>query len=220
MAKSFSMTAHNLERALNILNARGIDFAQVKTLNDLAFKARSIGQEEISDNFTERNKWTRRSLRVRKATTRSMTAIMGSAEEYLAEQEKGFTKIPVAIPTAAASGQSGSERTKPVRKVNRRPNVKIKRRSIKTKSRRQLIAAQIAMAKREGEKFAFLSIPKAQGIYRINKRGVRMIYDMSRRSTTTAPRPWLSNTAKKVGEYPQKIYSCNLIAQLRRAGFK
>jgi len=222
MAKNISLdprTVKKLERALKTLNTRGVVFAQRNTLNDLAFKARDKGREEISDNFTERNKFTRNSLRVRKAQGRDLVSVMGSTQQYLADQEEGFTRSPIGIPTSAAAGQSGNKRTKVVKKINRRNSVRFKRRNIKAANNKQLVAAQIALAKRDGERFAFLSINKAEGIYKINKSNIRMIYDMSRQSTVTAATPWLSNTAKKTGRTSQVLYARNLTKQLRRIGF-
>ena len=209
-----------LERALNIMNRTGVMFAEKFTLNDLAFDARKEGQKEITRQFTERNKFTGRSLAVKRASSRPFVSEMGTRQSYLAEQQEGFTKSRVSIPTTFAAAQSGTRRTRPVIKSRRRPNVKIVKTGKRGKNRSQTNIIRIAEAKKAGRKFAFLSLPKARGIYMLRKRSIRMVYDMRKKSTVTTKTPWLENTRQRSAKKAQKFYNQNIVKQLRRVGFR
>jgi len=215
-AKSFK----KLQKTLNQINRQGVQFAEVFTLNDLAFSARKEGGEEIGRQFTIRNKFTRGSLGVKRANTSNMVSEMGTRQEYLAEQQEGFTRTDVSIPTTFAAGQSGNQRTRPVIKSRRRPAVKLAKGGKKGKNRAQTNIIRIAEARKAGKKYAMLSLPGARGIFLIRKRSIRMVYDMRKKSTVTAKTPWLENTRAATGKKAQKIFARNMVKQLRRVGFR
>lgn len=209
-----------LEHTLNVMNRQGVKFAEVFTLNDLAFSARKEGGQEIGRQFTERNKFTRGSLSVKRANTSNMVSEMGTRKEYLAEQQQGFTRSKVSIPTTFAAGQTGNTRTRPVIKSRRRPAVRLAKGGKKGKNRAQTNIIRIAEARKAGKKFVMLSLPGARGIYLLRKRSIRMVYDMRKKSTVTAKTPWLENTRATTGLKTQKFFARNLVKQLRRVGFR
>lgn len=209
-----------LQRTLNQMNRQGVKFAEVFTLNDLAFSARKEGGAEIGRQFTERNKFTRGSLGVRRANTSNMVAEMGTRQQYLADQQEGFTRDNVSIATTFAAGQTGSNRTRPVIKSRRRPAVKLAKGGRKGKNRAQTNIIRIAEAKKAGKKFAMLSFPGARGIFLLRKRSLRMVYDMRKKSTTTPKTPWLENTRAATGTKANKFFARNMVKQLKRVGFR
>jgi hypothetical protein len=197
--------------ALAVMRAKAVPFAVRDSLNTMAFEARKVWQEQLRTKMTLRNHWTLGSIRIEKATgiaVETMQSRIGSGLDYLAFQESGGVehgkgRYGKAIPTSTAAGQGKkSPRTKQVQKKNWRAAIHLasKRISYGNRSYRNQVAIAEAL---KGSGFVFLDLGRRKGIFRLSgtKAGslrIRMIWDMSRKSVTSKPRPTLEPTVKLI----------------------
>lgn len=192
---------------LDKLGKIGAKFAMRETLNNLAFAAREQWQREIKGQFTLRNKFTERSVRVVKAgrAALGMRSVVGSVAPYMGDQETGFTetgqgKHGHAIPTSSAAGQgkSANPRTKRIRRKNYLSAIQVER-SVGSRKQRNAMAIRKA-GKSKG--VAFLDLGRTKGLFRVSGTGrrsrIRMIWDLSRRSVRVAPHPTMEPAVKRV----------------------
>ena len=194
-----------LEQDLKNFAADAIPYAARNTVNGLAFASRRRSQETIRDKMVTRNRWTVGSVRVeqtRSLDVSRMGAVVGSTEDYMADQEFGATKTKkgsegVAIPTSYSAGQAESmrPRTRLPRKPNKMQNITLRNRRNGAKSRRQHNMLAVQAAANSGNKYAFLDLGRRKGIFRVTggKRNprVKMVWDLSRQSVRIKPNPWL-----------------------------
>jgi hypothetical protein len=214
---------------LGALKDRAIPYAVRDTLNDAAFAARAAWAERIRKDLTLRNSFTVRSLQVAKAggtDIRVMRAVLGSRAPYMADVEQGQTqtaagKHGVAIPTPSAAGQAlkARLRTKPIRRANWLSAIHLQRGVTGSRQRRN--AAAISMAVRAGGGFVYLDTGRRQGLFRVDgrKRGIklRMLYDLSKRTVKSAPRPTLEQTVKLIGPRIPAMGERAIARQIKRA---
>lgn len=212
------------QAALARLSARGIPGAARAGLNRTAFAARAEWQTRIGDAMTLRNAWTKRSIRVDRATGSSverMAARVGSVADFMGLQESGGTitkkhKHGVAIPTSVASGEGrGSRRTKLVRRPNRLPAIQLLTRVGASRQQRNAIAIRQVIA--SGRKYVFLELERRAGIFRIagGRRNPRldMIWDLTRPAVRVPATGTLAATLKHIGPSLGR----NLLDALKRA---
>jgi hypothetical protein len=218
---------------LDYIRERSIPYAVRNTLNEAAFEGRKLWLAEIKGNLTLRNSWTVRSLQVSKASgadLRTMQAVLGSIAKYMDDVEQGEThrasgKHGVAIPTPSAAGQAqgAKARTKAVRRASWLSAISAKKRPV-TGRRQTRNAGAIAIAARSGGGFVFLDLGRRKGIFRVDgrKRGVkiRMVYDLSRKTVTSGPRPTLGTTIAKLSPRIPEMGRRACIDQLKRTVFR
>lgn len=221
-----SRQLHQLVDALEDVNAKGIKFAQRNTVNDYAFKTAAKAKQTIREEFTIRNTWTQRSIRVDKANRHIDSSEVGSTQEYMREQEYGATTPgPRNVPTPAAAGQSSRarKRTRPVRQVNRMSNINLKRRSQRMGglTRKQQNIAAVRQAADEGRKYVYLDRGRTKGIFRLfggkRRPRTRLVQDLSRRVRVVPKHPWLTPSTLAVMQHSGEIYWRRLTQQLNRA---
>ena len=219
--------ARRFESDLKLFAAKAIPYANRDTLNDAAFSGRKAWIRDAQNSFTIRNTWTTRQMQVVKVKGNDIhfqKAILGSRASYMADAEHGVTqrakgKQGLPIPTPAAAGQVGaSKRTKPV--ASRNYLARLRMRRSRRGSQAQRNASAIAMAKRSGRGAAFLETSRFKGIVRVTggkrKTKLRTIYDLSRKSTRTAPEPTLQRTVATIRQQMPAMYMHNVIKQLKR----
>jgi len=174
----------------------------------------------------------------------SAAEYMRRQESGFTERAGGRWGVP--IPTSYAAGQEGAQpRTKLVRKANRLQRIKLKTkwrgvtigagygakggtRKARTDKQRNVRSVQIAVT--SGARFIFLKFPRRRGIFRVVggrkkfKKGwpdgakLKMVYDLTSRSVTVRPHPWLEPEVEKtIGDLP-KIYRRVLLRELKRLG--
>ena len=208
-----------------------LPFATRHTVNQMAFKAREFGQQNLRNKMTLRNKWTERSVMVnmtRQLNIRKQESATGSTEDYLATQEFGGVEVAggkhgVAIPTSTASGEGDSARPrkKAVRAANQMRRIRLSGR-VKARSRGQRNFLAVRQAVDSGRKFVFLDLQKHSGIYKViggkRKPKVRLMHDMSRKSVRIPATPWLEPAVKKVEKIAPGLYFSALKHQLKRQG--
>ena len=132
----------DLEKDLKTFKRSALPFATRETLNQTAYHGRLIGRRVVQEKFTERNKWTRNSIRFKKTTGTldidQQESEVGSTEAYMRTQEEGGAerkkhKHGVAIPTSYAAGQGRSKgRTRLPRGKHKLKNIKFQRRQFTT----------------------------------------------------------------------------------------
>ena len=230
-----------LERELKLFNDRGLPFATLEALNRSVIGGQKRLQHGgLKKDFTLRNKWTAGSVQIRRArglVIDNQAAELGSAAEYLAEQEEGFTrrarrKHGVPVPTAYAGGQGASRaRTRPVRKPMRWSNIHLKSRAKLGKTKQQQNVRAVQEAVKSGNRFVFLEFKKKKGIYKVIggskkvKRGwpgnakLRLVWSLTHRTTTTKPNKWLGPESETVSAMMPELYRRALLKQLKRGGF-
>lgn len=78
---------------------RQMSYAASKALNDSAFAARGALKREIRREFTTRNQWTERGIKVAKAAKTRLVARVGTDRAYLVDHVTGGRRKDKAIPT-------------------------------------------------------------------------------------------------------------------------
>lgn len=201
--------------------------AVVRTLNRAVFAGQKIARDVASGKMIERNPWTRRSIQVEKASMGRSVAVLGSRAPYMEDQEFGAVlhsrgKHGRPIPTPAASGETSLPRRRLPRKANKLRNIQLRRGVGPAARRARNRAAVMAAASGKGSRFVFLELGRRSGIYRVlgTKRAprIRKIYDLSRRSVTLRPRPWLQPAVAIVRPLVPGYYADEMARQLRRRG--
>lgn len=215
-------------RDLGVMKERAIPFAIRNTVNGMAFKARTIWQGNIDRKFIQRNKFTRNSIRVERATgldVRTMEATTGSIAPYMATQEDGGTKTSqsgkhVNIPTSESSGEGeGKPRKRLPFPANRMKRIQLRSR-VKSTSRRQRNAIAIKQAVKAGNKFVYLELSRKNGIFKITggkrKPRVRMMHDLSRRTVVIPQTKTLEPTVDETVRHGPTIAVQALRQQVQR----
>ena len=233
MADDFSVDLSDIKRFENQLKAfakLAVPIANQQALNDGAFAAMKIARnEQLPRTMILRNKFTAGSIKVDKATGLKMTqqrAIVGSVQEYLADQEFGAVKKPnsgadaVVLPTRDASREGAG--AQPRRKLPRGKNrfamaVANKPRGRFRNKKHRNIASVIVASKRTG--WAILDTKRGRGLYRITGRKklkVRLFYDLSKKRVKIDKNPWLKQTINKVSKQMPRFYLKRLEQQTKR----
>lgn len=153
------------------------------TLNSAAFEAMQKSRKTIGEDFTLRNKFTERSVRVVPEKTlkmATMAAVVGSVAGYMESQELGEKRTSkgkhgLRIPTSAAAGQTGGQRTRPILKKYRRGQLKLANEAgrIRASDKGQFILMSIRVAALRGQSpYVFLPFGgKKAGLYRVIPAG-------------------------------------------------
>lgn len=219
------------EKDLKAFASKAYPYATRNTINQAAFNAQKQAKRDIQVKMVQRNKFTVQSVRVEKSKSlhvNQQAATVGSIADYLADQEFGATKVKrgkhgVAIPTGYSAGQEGQQpRTRLPRKPNKLGNVKLRRHTIRAKSRKAHNVALIKQAAATGTKFVYLHLNKSTGIFKITggkrRPRIKMVYDLSRPAVRIPRNPWLKPAVDHVAVTIPKLYKDSLIFQARRAG--
>ena len=224
-----SHDAKEMERDLKAFAHRAYPFATRNTLNDAAFANQRLAKEDIRRDLTLRNKFSERSIQVDKARTLNVarqSAHIGSTAIHMERLEFGEHKTGgkrgVAIVTAYSANQRGANpRTKMPVGANKLARIALSRKH-KGKNRRQSNLIKVRTAAASSNKFVFMDLGKKQGIFRITggkrKPKVQMVADMSERTTTVKPYPWLRPTFDRVIPMMPSMYEKSLLFQVKRQG--
>lgn len=218
------------EKDLRTFNRVAFRHATKDTLNELAFRGMQIARGHIQRKMVLRNNWTRGSIQFRKTTALPVhlqVSSFGSTEEYMADQEFGGVKrtngkVGVPITTSFAAGQEGQRpRTKVAKSANQMRNIQLRKGGRKGLSKKAKNASAISQAAGSGNKLAYLEFGRTKGIFRIEggKRNpsVKMIQDLSRKSITIKPNPWLAPSHQRTLKQMPRIYRAMLQKQITRA---
>ena len=154
------------------------------TLNTLAFQTMKKARKTITDDFTLRNKFTERSVRVDPIKTlkiSDMVATTGSIADYMKAQETGEKRTSkgkqgLRIPTGASADQATLfPRKSVIKKKYRRGKIKLanEKGRIKAKSKKQFILMSIRVAALRGQSpYVFLPFSgKKKGLYKVIPKG-------------------------------------------------
>jgi len=227
-----------LERILKQLRDKSVPFATKQMVNKTAFDARGYAQEEIEDEMTLRNKWTRGSVRVVQTKTlniREQRASVGSTQEYMRHQEEGYTSVSRgkhghAIPTGYSAGQEGQRpRTKLPRRPNQVQNIRLARFRARGKTTKQRALRAVQEGIKSGHRLVYINFGpgKKKGIMRILggrktfKRGwpdgarLKMIHALQK-TVRIHKRPWLVPAVIRARRNMPGHYRDALIFQIKR----
>lgn len=221
--------AQHLETMLAMLAPKAVPHAVRDTLNETAFTVRKEWISLIEAKFILRNKYTVKSIRVAKASgtdLSTMQAVVGSAADYMDEQEEGATRVKkgkhgVAIPTPTAAGQGA--RANPRKRPIRRPNYlgAIHPTSSKVGPKFQRNAVAIALAIRKGTRVAYLETKETKGLFQVTgterRPKVRMLYDLQHASVKIPKAPTLGPSLREVDRLAPAIAHKAFTKQFDRA---
>jgi len=221
-----------LQSDLKTFAARSLPFATKNTINQAAFNARRLAQENIKNKMVTRNRFTIQSVKVNQARTLNISrqeAITGSTVDYLETQEFGGTKtskgkegVTIATSYSAGQGRSTKPRTRLPRKINTLAKIRLFKRSKRGQSRKQKNIVAIKQAIEVGQKFVFLDLRKSKGIFRIvggkRRPKIQMVHDMSNKAVTIPRNPWLKPAADDTRKLIPGLYLKSLQFQARRQG--
>lgn len=213
------------EKDLGTFHRNAVPHANRNALNQTAFAARKMWITNVRKEFTNRNTFTTRQIRVVKASgtnLHKMKAVIGSLAPYMGKREKGETKRAkgrgVAIPTAAAAGQSGRKRTRLIRKAFRLRSIRLPSRGKGSEAQRNAVSIRKAVA--SGKRVAYLERGNQRGLVRIGgrarKRTFRTIYNLSRRTVRVKPEPTLAPTMASARQFAPLVYREALKAEIVR----
>lgn len=220
-----------LERLLRIFREKAVPYATRHMLNKAGWRARGFAQDDIRQDFVNRNKWTVGSVRViptRSLVVRQQEVRVGSTQEYMRFQEEGHVEVAkgkhgVPIPTSYSAGQAGRRpRTRLPRRPNQMRNIQLRRGGKGGGSPAQRIIRTVKEALNSGNKTIFVDFGpgKRKGIMRIlggrrNTR-LRMIQDLTQRSVRISQHKWLQPSVEKTKKGMPADYRDGLLFQLRR----
>lgn len=215
---------NELEGLLRMINRRGLDFAAANATNEVLFKVRENALENIRATFTLRNKWTTGSLRVEKATLRTLEGRVGSAQHYLRVQESGGVSKPVQgqqavpMPTPTAAGEIGARRrTKPVVAHNRLRKLAGVPEVAPGSMQRNIRALHDALE--SSRRLVIADLGSGRALFQVEgddrHMEVHMLYRLGKTQQHVAPKPWLEPAS--AGVDAAAAYARHLQAQLDRS---
>lgn len=212
-----------LTRDLRAVSERALPHAQRNALNETAFEARKLWQEQMKHKFILRNDWTTRTLNVQKArgtNTETMESSVGSNQAYLVTQEYGgFVGGGVPTGVATGEGRGANPRRKLVRKPNKMGNIALGQR-YRRGTRKQRNSVALHMAASTGKKFVFLELGKKKGLFRLTggkkQPKLDMIWDTSSKSHRVRATPTLGPAIQRLSRELPRIMTKALTDQLKR----
>ncbi len=208
-----------------------LPFANRQALNSGAKMMRGLARENIGRAMIQRNRFTMRSVGVefaRQKSIRQQQSVVGSFQKYMEDQEFGGTKRTkgkhgVVIPTRSASleGEGSAPRRKLPRPRFTVRNIKLsKGRGRRSKTRRQINAITVKQAVSTGRRIVFMKTQRSAGFFRVTggkrRPRVKMLADLSRKTISIPPNPWLKPAADRTAKAMPAIYKGALRKQLVR----
>lgn len=214
-------------------------YAAREGVNRSAFAARKIWQGEIRAKLVTRNKFTERSIQVKRASAKrniaEIEAYVGSLADYMKTTElggvvrgRGKTK-PIPTSVAAGQGMGKRPRTRAVRMSNRLSAIALRRPTNRGKTRAQRTAIAISQAIRAGQSHVYLALPKVRGIFQIRERkrrrrgsgrkrqaSIRLVWSFSKRRVRVPPHPTLRQTVDRMATVAPPLFKAALLEQLKR----
>lgn len=226
------------EKQLTAMYEKALPVARRLFVNDQAFAIAAKAKKNVKDKMITRNTWTIRTIQVEKARGTRKTSEVGSTQEYMYDQEFGKTEVKkgrhgVAIPTGWSAGQRGqAKRTRLPRLSNTMRKIKLQKRlGGKLKSRRQRNLMLVHAAVKSKRRFVYMDLGRRQGIFKViggrtstrsidNNRvkgaQVQMVHDLSHKTITIPPTPWLWPAVEAEQPRAARRYGRRLLEQIRR----
>jgi hypothetical protein len=232
-----------LENDLDRFGTQALPYAVRDALNNAAYKTADLARKNANRKFQMRNQFTARSIQFEKTFARridQMESRAGSLQEYMREQEEGFTKHAkgkhgVPVPTGAAAGQEGARvRTRPIRRSNWMNRLRVSKHIRGQYSNtKQAVLRRVQEAVESGDRVIFLGVrgkknrSYVKGFYRVLggrkvKRGwptgarLQLLYRAEASSVTTIATHWLGPPSKIVASKMDDLYRQALIRQIER----
>lgn len=204
-------------KSIEKLRTQAMPYAVKKYLDTLATDTQDIGRKNIQGRMILRNKYTLQSVKVNLAmksrNIEAMKSAAGSTQRYMNTQEKGGMVAgdkgrdkPLA--TTTASGEGGSVRKRLPKRDYRLSKIRLSTRAVRANSKKQENYLKVMLAAKNGDKYVYLDTGRKKFIAKVTvtnlsagrgRRGgpkfkgakVRMLYDLSRKTVTVRPHPWL-----------------------------
>lgn len=216
---------------LKTLKSRALPFATKETVNTAAFGARKQAKRNVQRLMTLRNKRTLSGIRVKPTRTLRIDrqeAIVGTLDPWMEDQEFGSTRVakgrsgrPQTTSQGSGEGDSARPRKRVARPRNALRNIRLskRRRGFFRRASKQRAVVAVRMAQKRGTKHIFLAMrPSNTGIYKVTKRGIKLVQAMGQKTHVVPARPWLKPAVDKTRKFMPAIYRRALKKQLRRWG--
>lgn len=220
------------ERDLKEFASRAFPFATKQTVNQGATRAQGAAKRIIRKKMVLRNKRTIQGIRVEQTRTlqvRRQIAIVGSLDPWMEDQEFGSTRVsrgrrgrPQTTSQGSGEGDVARPRKRLARPANTLRRIKLSRRKrvgARGTRRRALIAVKVAQ--KRGDKHIFMDLggsKNAVGIFKVTKRGIKLVQAMGLRSHVVPARPWLKPAVDEIIPHMPAIYRQSLKFQMKRHG--
>lgn len=222
----------NFEKTLDRFTKDGFPRATQFALNEAAFNSSKSAKRIIDENLVIKGgkksnpaihgvQFSKtKSLDVRQQETKvGHVAAFWPVQEFGGIVHKRGSE-GVAIPTGAAAAQAGTKhRTKQVRPTNRLSKIRLSRGALRAKTRQQKNAIAIRQARAGGgPAHVFLDLGRRKGIFRVTKRKIVMLHDLTRASVRIQPSPAIHPAAERQEQFIPENYERALKFQLRKVG--
>jgi hypothetical protein len=229
----------NLERDLHKFAKHAFPFATLEALNTAVAEAQKDIRRHLGDRMILRNRWTAGSVQIRKARglkVDAQAAEVGSAQDYMREQEVGFTRrsegkhgVPVPMPYSAGQGDA-RRRTRTVRNPHKLARIEFKRHAGLGVNRKQRNVRSVQEAVKSGKRYIYAQFKQKKGIYRVVggsktvKRGwpkgakLRLVWSLTNRVYSIKAHKWLEPETDKIWKRVPDFYRRALLNQLKRQG--
>ncbi len=193
-----------------------------KTLNNMVYHSYQMAQANVAKTFTNRNTWTKRMLGYQKAgRSFGSYAVVGSREEYMADQELGDASHDVPnIPTILA--RTSKNPNKLVSRKKRLRNYSAAKLEVTTVSDLQTMMAIAKRRKEKGEVYKLNYMrngKRVKGLAEYRHRGPRklvLIHNLSKKKVKINSKPWLSPVVKPTMDLAPTFFAKNLSAYLNK----
>ena len=220
MALQISIDSSEYTKMLKRLDRKLFPDAVRGTLNDIAKKAAISQRGQIKKVFTVRNKYVVGSIRphgnrpyglipTSNSNIHGMNAFSGTHLQYMADQEKGFTKTDPSIPTYKKGRMGGTFKGRvkgPVkmRKIKRSEVKRVKDLGLRGRQGSTRTKQAVAMLARQGFR-GYLKLGKQdgwnEGYYRMTKTKIDLVRSTKHSKLRFRKREWhrpaIDRVAKK-----------------------
>lgn len=228
-----------LERHLKTFKRTALPYATRDAINTGVYKAQLEARAEVKGGMITRNAFTTQSIQYEKSRSLKIErqiAVVGSTQDYMADQEFGGTKHKkgkegVWIPSAYSSGEGSIPRKKLPRKPNDIRNINLLKGHKFGKTQKQRNFVAIKMAVKTNSRFVFLEMGKKKGIFKVvggsirkNKKSgkyikpkeIKIVHDMTHDSVRIPERKWLYPSVMRIKDIMPQIAVEAMWKQVKR----
>lgn len=209
MSLKISIDASAYTRDLKRLERKLFPDAVRATLNDMAKKAAIAQRGMIKKKFTVRNKFVLNSIVPKgegrfglipksNSSVHTMRAFSGTLQPYMLDQERGFSKSDLSIPTYAKGRMGGTFKGKvrgpaKMKKIKQGPVRRIKGLDLKASKGPARTKQAVAMLSRQGYR-GFLKLDRSdgwhEGYYKMTATKVNLVRSTAVKRKRYSKREW------------------------------
>jgi len=204
--------------------------ANQRTLNRAVDAVQVNAKRRVAKQMIIRNKWTLGSIQTDKPKGFSTPRIVGSLQEYMADQEfgtiarsQGKQGRRMTTSYASGEGEGARPRKRVARGANKIKKIRIKNSRYKAKNKKQRALVAIKQAAKSGRKYVYLDMPWTKGkkgIYKViggkRRPRIKMVHSLKKKSVVIKRSPWLKPSVDAIVPLMPRFYMMELQAQANR----